>query len=93
VLEQWVVEQGTNEQGNGLWAGFFGSQEWAGFGQFRVLTGLLLPSRGGGDATGKLGAEIWPVASSWLPKIWQDLLIRSTESTPVMNDQFSMRIS
>jgi hypothetical protein len=33
------------------------------------------------------------VASSWLPKIQQDLLIRSTESTPVMNDQFSMRIS
>jgi len=29
-------------------AGFFGSQEWAGFGQFRVLTGLLLPSRVGG---------------------------------------------
>ncbi len=41
VLAQWVVEQGRNEQGNG---DFFGSQEWAGFGQFRVLTGLLLPS-------------------------------------------------
>ncbi len=54
---------------------------------------LVVAKSSGGDATGKLGAEIWPVASSWLPKIWQDLLIRSTESTPVMNDQFSMRIS
>jgi hypothetical protein len=46
-----------------------------------------------GNATGKLGAGIWLVASSWLPKIQQDLLIRSIESTPVMNEQFSMRIS